>query len=297
MTIWTYQGWLGLGHTRSELTRELKTGRLVRLRRGFLATPPDNEWDGAALQRAAATAPFLGAGTVFARETAASIHGLPLMPWRTGEVIVYRTGGGHGSVLPTVHARQASLAEADVQRHGGLPVTSLARTAADLARSLPFEEAVAVVDAALARGLAREELLRRASTGRGCRMARRAIEAADPLSESAGESVSRARIIQHGFPLPRLQVEITDASGTLIGRVDFLWEGIGLVGEFDGQVKYGRLVPRGSSTLDVVAAEVVRERALEDAGYRVIRWSWSDLWDGTLSALLTRELLGSTRQP
>jgi len=47
----------------------------------------------------------------------------------------------------------ATLGSADVQVVSGFTVTSLARTVADLGRTLPFEQAVAAGDRAAALGL------------------------------------------------------------------------------------------------------------------------------------------------
>lgn len=94
-------------------------------------------------------------------------------------------------------------------------------------------------------------------------------------SESVGESRSRALIIREQLPLPDLQATLVAASGTRLGRVDFLVDGV--VGEFDGRVKYGRLVPRGQVPADVLWREKQREDAIRDAGWQVVRWVWDEL--------------------
>ncbi|MDZ7911442.1 MAG: hypothetical protein U5O16_06340 [Rhodococcus sp. (in: high G+C Gram-positive bacteria)] len=75
---------------------------------------------------------------------------------------------------------------------------------------------------------------------------------------------------------PRVTGQIHDARG-LVGRVDFLWREQRTVGEFDGRIKYGRLVPAGRSAEDVRWKEKLREDRLRDAGWQVARWTWSDL--------------------
>jgi hypothetical protein len=59
-----------------------------------------------------------------------------------------------------------------------------------------------------------------------------------------------------------LQVEIRDASGRLIGRVDILLERVTIV-EFDGATKYGNA--------DDLVAEKWREDDLRSRGYQVVR--------------------------
>jgi hypothetical protein len=51
------------------------------------------------------------------------------------------------------------------------------------------------------------------------------------------------------------------------------------VGEFDGKVKYGRLLEPGQDVGEVVYAEKLREDAIRDEGWQVVRWTWLDLRD------------------
>ena len=60
---------------------------------------------------------------------------------------------------------------------------------------------------------------------------------------------------------------------------DFGWPAARTVGEFDGRVKYGRLVRPGQDPGDVVYAEKLREDRLRAQGLAVVRWTWSDLDD------------------
>ena len=78
------------------------------------------------------------------------------------------------------------------------------------------------------------------------------------------------------LPLPEPQVDIHDARG-FAGRVDFLWREQRTIGEFDGRIKYGRLVPAGRSPEDALWNEKLREDRLRDAGWEVARWTWADL--------------------
>ena len=74
-----------------------------------------------------------------------------------------------------------------------------------------------------------------------------------------------------------LQLEVRAAGGRLVGWVDFGWERQRVVGEFDGQVEYGRLLRPGQSPGDVVFEEKRREDELRDEGWGVVRWTWGDL--------------------
>jgi hypothetical protein len=80
------------------------------------------------------------------------------------------------------------------------------------------------------------------------------------------------------LPAPELQRQIIDTRGRPVGRVDFCWEDHRTVGEFDGKIKYGRLLKPGESSEDAIFAEKVREDELRDNGWQVVRWLWSDLY-------------------
>lgn len=160
-------------------------------------------------------------------------------------------------------------------------MTSLNRTVLDLARTLPWEQAVAAGDRALALGLSRADLsegLQRMRGWPGIACARRTVGFLDVRSESAGESVSRVRFHEAGLPAPVPQLEIFDSSGRFAARVDFGWEDKKTVGEFDGKAKYGELLKPGQTARDAMLAEKRREDLLRDLGWQVVRWIWADLY-------------------
>ncbi len=290
MTVMTLKDWRDQGRTRTQLEAALRNGSLVRLRRGVVAQFEDASRTAVHRLKIEAAAPFLAPGTYFAHESAAVLHGLPLLSSRLDEVVVVRTAGGHGTITKTLHARRAQVNAEEATEVDGFPVTSLFRTACDLTRRLPFPEGVMLADAALRFGLDRRELLRCVVGGRGCRTAAAALEFADARSESPGESLSRVRMHRAGIPAPTPQVELFDDFGNLVARVDFWWEAEGVVGEFDGMVKYGELLRPGQTTEDVINAEKSREQTLVAAGCKVIRWTWRDLWNGEVERRLRHAL-------
>jgi len=281
--------WIEDGGSRRTLRASLARRELVRLKKGFFMTDLDASAPILHRRRVEAAAESIGPNTLFSHSSAGVIHGLPLLSGRLGAVEVIRMTG-HGEVTETLHAYAADVDPADRGEIDGLPVTSLGRTVADLIRRLPFAEAVMVADAALARQVSREELRSRTATGRGCRLAARVLDFADERAESPGESLSRVRMKQDGLPRPDLQVDMQDASGRFLGRVDFLWRAYRLVGEFDGAVKYGELVPVGQTPATVIVAEKRRELALRNMGYQVVRWTWGDLWQPEFTQVLRRAM-------
>jgi hypothetical protein len=153
--------------------------------------------------------------------------------------------------------------------HGGLLVTTLAKTVVDVASEVPLADALISIDAALRRGLPLPELLDTHEQWPPLRRTRQslaAIVAGDPYSESWLESLSRGRMIERGMRLPLSNVVLRHADRW--ARVDFLLAELGVVGEADGEGKYGR---RGGA-LAVVVRERGRHAWLEDLGFGVARW-------------------------
>jgi hypothetical protein len=97
----------------------------------------------------------------------------------------------------------------------GLPVTTAARTAIDLARALPFRAGVVAADSALHRRLATKDelqsVLATCSRWRGAATAAGVIGFADGRSESPLESIARVVFRDCGLPPPQLQALIGTA--------------------------------------------------------------------------------------
>jgi hypothetical protein len=196
-------------------------------------------------------------------------------------VSVTRDVGGHGRRTRWLRVHQCPLGTAERATIGDYRVTSIERTAIDVARTVSFERAVAILDAALRLGAEPsllDEIATAAAGRKGARVAREALTFADGRSESVGESISRVRILQVGLPSPELQVEVFTPSGIWVARGDFGWRGKRVIGEFDGKVKY---VGTPEEVANAVMREKAREQAIRDAGWWVVRWSWKDLANPT----------------
>ena len=150
------------GYDPDELARLLRRGELIRIRRGAYARPSDHETTEPRDQRrrrlVIATLPQLDPRAVASHGSEALLHHLPNWPTATDRVHVTRDrrGGSRRRSLVQVHG--APLASTDVVVIDGVAVTSLCRTVLDLARTLPWEQAVAAGDRALAHGLTRAQL-------------------------------------------------------------------------------------------------------------------------------------------
>lgn len=278
-----YRDLLGRGWTEHELAALRRRGELDRLRRGAYASTPATHGVARHALVTAATMRELASDAVVSGPSAAVLHRLPL--WRVSLERVHvsrprRSGGRKGRL---VHVHPAPLDEDEIVMVGGLRVTSVARTVVDVARWLPFEQAVVVADHALHHHQVGRRLLvgalARAAHRPGNAAARRVIDFADAGSESVGESRSRVAIARARLPPPRTQWPVHDAKGTVIAYTDFGWPDHGSVGEFDGLAKYQELLRPGESAADAVVREKLREDRVRDQHLRVGRWIWSDLDD------------------
>ena len=116
------------------------------------------------------------------------------------------------------------IPDAQVTTLDGLRLTSKERTVVDCAKLLPQELATVIADSALHRGASRQgvsAILEEQTGYAHISKARRVLAAADPLSESAGETRLRLKVMQWGFPPPVLQYEI-DTPAADIGQT---WRG------------------------------------------------------------------------
>jgi hypothetical protein len=272
------------GYDDHEIRRAIRGGALHIVQRGaYLSGPAVSEPTDRHRAEIRAALAHLTPDAVVSHVSAAVLHCLPVWGVPLDRVHVTRTRRRSGARRGRrVHVRCAPLDTDEIGLVDGLPVTSPARTILDVARTVPFERAVVIVDAALRRGLVDPATLGAAVVRRprwpGLPSARRVIAFADARSESPGESRSRVAIARAGLAPPTLQWEIRAAAdGRVVGVADFGWKRARLIGEFDGRVKYGRLVKPGRHPGDVVFAEKVREDALRAEGLTVVRWTWADL--------------------
>jgi hypothetical protein len=131
---------------------------------------------------------------------------------------------------------------------------------------------------------------------RGMPSARQAVRFADGRAGSVGESRSRVAMARAWLPAPELQWSVIDAQGRLLGRADFALPIDRVLGEFDGRVKYGRMLRPGQEPGDAVFEEKRREDALRDAGWEVVRWTWGELDAFDAVALRWRRAIARKRR-
>jgi hypothetical protein len=275
---------LAQGHTDKELLRLRRSGELATVRRGAYLRSGDERLDRPEDRHALlidSTLPRLAPGAVLSHVSAAIDHGLSVWDVPLDRVHVSRDGRSGGRLSGKLHLHVRPLEPEDVVERDGRLVTSAELTLVDIACTQPFEQAVAIIDQALRKNLCTREqvavALARAAGRPGVSRAHRALRFGDGRADGIGESRSRCALEAAGLPTPELQWEVRSAAGDFLGRVDFAWPELGVVGEFDGRVKYSRYLKPGQSASDAVIAEKLREDRIRSTGLWVVRWTWADL--------------------
>ncbi|MFD4469918.1 hypothetical protein ACFWPA_16685 [Rhodococcus sp. NPDC058505] len=287
------------GATDRELQRQCRTGVWKRLHPGrFAHAEAYLELGAEARHRLVAEAVLDVASpeAVLSHQSAAVVHGFDLWSTPLARVHLTRNRSSGGSLSRRRRVHSVPLPDSDITTVDGLRVTTPARTVVDLAATLGFEQALVAADHALHVGAVDQAALEAALTParKHPHRIRRVLRMADGRSESVGETRSRALLVREQLPLPDLQPELHSHKGVLLGRVDFLFNGV--VGEFDGLSKYGRLVPDGTLPEDVLVAEKKREDAIRDAGWQVVRWTWEELTTPEVIADRIRRALNRARR-
>lgn len=262
-----------------QLRRLSRTGDVVKVRHGvYDGRSSDLKPSQAHRRLIAATVPLLGEDAVLSHASAALLHGMAVPTRSLDRVWITRQSAGGGHRSPQLHEYKTPFREEDIVTVDGWRVTRPERTAVDLARRTGLDYGLAAADAVLRAGAERSALEEQVALWPrrpAMRKARTVVALADGDSESFGESASRLLMWQLGLPAPVLQPRIT--IGGRLFRSDFGWLELGVLGEFDGRVKYDELLRPGQSAADVIMAEKRREQLLQSLTWYVVRWGMAEL--------------------
>jgi len=272
------------GETDRTLANARREGVIVRLRRGMYA-PADiyEACDDAGkhlLHARAAVFAQRGAVALTGR-SAAALHGFAL--YQEDLAVVHLVRLDHGAPRQAARAKHHVVSrdiENDLGAYDGIIAVSPARAVWEVACRSSLESGVVTADSALRHdpGLLEpiEELQHRFTHFPGSHQGKLAIKLADGRSESPGESVTRVQFHRYGIPMPQLQYHVVD-HGQLIGIADFYWDDHRHLGEFDGKIKYQKLLRPDETASDRVFREKRREDAMRADLRGMSRFIWSDV--------------------
>jgi hypothetical protein len=275
---------LAVGYDERTIARMVRTGEWHRVRHGAYTSA--QTW--AALddrgRRHLACLAVLRSGrshALLSHTSAAEYLGAPVLTPPT-DVHITRTDGRAGRRAAGVAQHRGVVNVEDVTLRNGLPLTSGTRTALDVTTIENTERSLVIVNGLFHLGESSPALARRRletiQHWPNTLHTDLVLRLADGRCASAGESRSYFLCWAQGLPMPDLQVPIRNREGRIIAWVDFAWPKLGAFMEFDGLVKYRRLVKPGESPSDVVIREKRREELICGlTGWRAIRIIWVDL--------------------
>lgn len=202
---------------------------------------------------------------------------------RNGKDVLY-----HRGVVEPYHRATAE----------GIAVTAIPRAVVEHALVSSVESGLVTASAALHKKLTTTEELQAAQAEmahwQGALTADLALRLADERLASVGEARAYYMMWSQGIPMPELQYVVRDETGAVVGVADFAWPEYGLLGEFDGRVKYLRYLRPGEEPGDAVFREKRREDDLRRlTGWPMIRIVWTDLDKPDVVAARIRSLLRS----
>jgi hypothetical protein len=171
---------------------------------------------------------------IIAGLSAAALHGARWIDPATPVEIIHSSRNS----LTGLRVRGDRIDDDEIDDVAGVPVTTPARTALDLACWYPTGEAVAAIDAlARATGLAMadvEALEARYQGRRSIRWARTALSLIDAGATSPEQTWLRLQVVKAGLPTPRTQIPVRDESGDTIAYLDMGWPDVKVAVEYDG---------------------------------------------------------------
>ena len=221
---------------------------------------------------------------------------VPVWDQALDEVDVTRLDRRAGRREAGVRQHEGVLRPGDWVERNGVLVTSPTRTALDCACVVDVEHGIAIVGDLLHRKLTTAEDLAQCAVFMqrwpGSLKHAVVLLVADGRCESVGEHRTLHLIWRQGLPRPIPQYKVCHPhTGELLAIVDFAWPELGVFLEFDGKVKYQKLLEEGESPSDVVVREKRREELVcRLMGWRCIRIVWADLYRPEPTAASIRAL-------
>jgi very-short-patch-repair endonuclease len=256
-----------VGVDSNAIARRVRSRRLYRLHlRVYSAIPPQHlKPEGHWLAAVYACGP----GAVLSHLAAAALWGLRPPPAIIDVTVPTANGRKRRNGLRIHRSTSLTTQEATIRR--GIPVTTAARTIADLRRMLPRREVAAAIA---------EAEVKRLPVG----------DRSGFLHEPTRSELERAFLRlcrRHRLPMPEVNVRVGPYT------VDFLWREANVIVETDGFETHGNR--------SAFEADRARDADLTVMGYEVIRFTWRQLSDdpavvaAIIRTVLSRAVSSPTR--
>jgi hypothetical protein len=276
---------LAVGESDRTLAAARRRRLIIRLRHGmYVSAEVYDALDDSAkhLLHARAVVAMQRGPVALTGPSAAALHGFALYGQDLTTVHILRLDRGSSRRRASAnHHIVLQDIEGELGSYDGITAITPARAVWEVACRSPFDSGVVTADSALHQQPKLideiQELQQRFAHFPGSRQGRMTIGFADGRVESPGESITRVQCHRFGIPKPELQHRVLDTNGRLVGVTDFYWEDYRHLGEFDGKIKYQRLLRVGETAADCVFREKRREDDLRAGLYGMSRFTWSDL--------------------
>jgi hypothetical protein len=170
---------------------------------------------------------------IVAGAAAAALHGASWVDATEPIELIWNNGRPPAGLI----VRNDVIADDEITKVAGIPITTYERTAFDLGRRLKRGDAVARLDA-LKRATAYKDadvmaLVERYRGARGTKALKEALPLVDCGADSPRETWLRLLLVDAGFPQPATQFRIFDGQ-SLIKVLDLCWEDYRVGAEYDG---------------------------------------------------------------
>lgn len=277
---------------------EVRARRWLRMRRGYYTFP--DIWAAGSpeekhLMRCRAVLDSLGDAVALSHVSGCLAAGMDVWGISLDRVHVTRLDGGAGRIDRDVVHHEGFVARDEVGVIDGLRALAPVRCALEAGSLASSEAALVLLDSALRRGLCSPDDVGNQFDVMAhwprVRHLHVPVRMTSGRAESVGESRSMWLFWTQGIPAPVQQYEVYDGR-RLVGRTDFGWPSLGGLGEFDGRMKYGRLLAPGQDPGAVVFDEKRREDDLREvSGSWMFRLVWVDLDNPDPTAARLRRLI------
>lgn len=273
------------GYTDRALASLLRTGTWERPRRGaYVDGPGFRSLDARGRHILTARAALQQANVPVSLSHGSSLvwHGAPDYGLDLSLVDLTRHDGKAGRAEAGIRQHCGEIIEGDVLDDRGVSVMSPTRaalevtTVADLTTSFVhlnyvLHHGLTTIEALKARYALMSTWPKTLHTEVALRLVRKEIE-------SVGECLTFLICFRFSLPMPEPQYEVPDEHGRIVARLDFAWPKLGKWVEFDGRIKYEKLLKPGQRASDVVVQERRRELMVQRlTGWDSDRLIWDDL--------------------